>query len=78
MPEDRDARIQHRKHADRVVHPDAFLLDQLDLYRAPTLRTLVELVDGYDSPAMTVDGFLLALARSGVPKFVDAVRSKLY
>ncbi|WP_336647612.1 PIN domain-containing protein [Microbacterium sp. MMO-10] len=61
-----------------VVHPDAFLLDQLDLYRAPTLRTLVELVDGYDSPAMTVDGFLLALARSGVPKFVDAVRSKLY
>jgi predicted nucleic acid-binding protein len=61
-----------------VVHPDDFLLDQLDLYRAPTLRALVELVEGYDSPAMTVDGFLLALTRAGVPKFVDAVRAKLY
>ena len=39
---------------------------------------LVELVDGYDSPAMTVDDFLLALTRAGVPKFVDAARSKLY
>ncbi|ROS25730.1 PIN domain-containing protein [Rathayibacter sp. PhB127] len=61
-----------------IVHPDAFLLDQLDLYRAPTLRALVELVEGYDSPAMTVDDFLLALTRAGVPDFVDAVRSKLY
>jgi predicted nucleic acid-binding protein len=61
-----------------VVHPDDFLLDQLDLYHAPTLRALVELVEGYDSPAMTVDDFLLALTRAGVPKFVDATRSKLY
>ncbi|MDM4761656.1 PIN domain-containing protein [Galbitalea sp. SE-J8] len=30
-----------------VVHPDDFLLDQLDLYHAPTLRALVELVEGY-------------------------------
>ncbi|MGO1543406.1 MAG: PIN domain-containing protein [Gulosibacter sp.] len=61
-----------------VVHPDDFLLDQLDLYHAPTLRTLVELVNGYDSPAMTLDDFLLALTRAGVPRFVDAARSKLY
>ncbi|UOQ88043.1 PIN domain-containing protein [Agromyces endophyticus] len=61
-----------------VVHPDEFLLDQLDLYHAPTLRALVELVEGYDSPAMTVDDFLLALARAGVPKFADAARAKLY
>ncbi|QHC57644.1 PIN domain-containing protein [Rathayibacter sp. VKM Ac-2760] len=60
-----------------ILHPDVFLLDQLDLYRAPTLRALVELVEGYDSPAMTVDDFLLALARAGVPQFVAAVRSKL-
>jgi predicted nucleic acid-binding protein len=38
----------------------------------------LELVEGYDSPAMTVDHFLLALARAGVPKFVDAARAKLY
>lgn len=61
-----------------VVHPDDFLLDQLDLYYAPTLRALVELVEGYESPAMTVDDVLLALTRAGVPKFVDAARLKLY
>jgi predicted nucleic acid-binding protein len=61
-----------------VVHPDDFLLDQLDLYHAPTLRALVELVGGYDSPAMTVDDFLLALTRAGVPTFADAARAKLY
>ncbi|WP_300590345.1 putative toxin-antitoxin system toxin component, PIN family [Microbacterium sp.] len=61
-----------------VVHPDDFLINQLDLYHAPTLRGLVELVAGYESPTMTVDDFLLALTRAGVPKFVEATRSKLY
>ncbi|AQP45764.1 hypothetical protein [Tessaracoccus flavus] len=61
-----------------VVHLDDFLLDQLDLYHAPTLRALVELVEGYESPAMTIDDLLVALARAGVPKFVDAARAKLY
>lgn len=61
-----------------VVHPDKFLLDQLDLYHAPTLRALVELVEGYDSPTMTIDDFLLALIRAGVPKFAEAVRVRLY
>jgi len=60
------------------VHPDEFLQDQLDLHHAPTLRALVELVDGYDSPAMTIDDFLLALVRAGVPNFVKAARAKLY
>lgn len=61
-----------------VVSPDHFLLDQLDLHHASTLRALVELVEAYDSPAMTVDDFLLALTRAGVPDFADAARSKLY
>ena len=61
-----------------IVRPDDFLLDQLELYRTPTLRALVELVDGYDSPVMTVDDFLLALTRAGVPKFAGAARAKLY
>ncbi|GGD69519.1 PIN domain-containing protein [Microbacterium murale] len=61
-----------------VVHPDDFLLDQLDLFHAPTLRALVELVEGYDSPTMTIDDFLLALIRAGVPKFAEAVRARLY
>jgi len=61
-----------------VVHPDDFLLDQLDLYHAPTLRALVELVEGYNSPTMTIDDFLLALIRAGVPRFAEAVRARLY
>ena len=61
-----------------IVHPDDFLLDQLDLYHAPTLRALVELVEGYDSPAMGIDDYLLALTRAGVPRFADAARAKLY
>lgn len=61
-----------------VVHPDDFLQDQLDLHPAPTLRALVDLVEAYDSPSMTVDDFLLALARAGVPNFVSAVRARLY
>jgi hypothetical protein len=60
------------------LHPDDFLLDQLDLYHAPTLRALVEFVEGYDSPSMNVDDFLLALTRAGVPKFSDAARAKLH
>lgn len=61
-----------------VVHPDDFLLDQLDLYHAQTLRALVETVEDYDSPAMTVEDFLLALTRAGVPRFAAAARAKLY
>jgi predicted nucleic acid-binding protein len=60
-----------------VVHPDKFLLDQLDLYPGATIRALQEVVSNYDSPAMTMDDYLLALARSGVPKFADEVRDRL-
>lgn len=60
-----------------VVHPDAFLLDQLDLYQGPTLRALEELIRNYDSPAMTIDDLLLSLARAGVPQFADTAREKL-
>lgn len=60
-----------------IVHPDDFLLDQLDLYHGATLRSINQLVDNYQSPAMTVEDFLLALTRAGVPKFAEAVREAL-
>lgn len=60
-----------------VVHPDEFLLDQLDLHPGATIRALEEVVSNYDSPAMTMDDYLLALARAGVPQFADAVRDRL-
>lgn len=61
-----------------IVHPDDFLLDQLDLYHAATLRAMIELIEGYDSPAMTMDDFLIALIRAGVPKFAEMARDLLY
>lgn len=60
-----------------VVHPDDFLLDQLDLYHAPTLTAITELVEGYNSPAMTEEDFIIALMRAGVPKFAEAARGFL-
>lgn len=56
-----------------VVHPDDFLLDQLDLYPGMTIATLDQLVATYDSPAMTIDELLQSLARAGVPKFAQEV-----
>jgi len=61
-----------------VVHPDDFLLDQLDLHNANALRALVDLAEGYGSPSMTIDDLLRALARAGVPRFADEARSRIY
>ncbi|WP_143515956.1 PIN domain-containing protein, partial [Pseudonocardia autotrophica] len=60
----------------RVVSPDDFLLDQLDLYPAPVLHCLEEQVDRYvavHGPA-TVSELCTALDRAGVPKFAAEVR----
>ena len=61
-----------------IVHPDDFLLDQLDLYHSVTLRALVEVVESYNSPAMTMDDYLIALIRAGVPKFAETARDLIY
>ena len=61
-----------------VVHPDEFLLDQLDLYPSATMQAVVDLIDSYDSPAMTPEDFFLALMRAGVPQFGMKGRSLLY
>ncbi len=60
-----------------VVHPDDFLLDQLDLYEDATLGALTELVATYDSPAMDIHELLLGLTRAGVPGFAEAVSTRL-
>ena len=58
-----------------VVHPDDFLMDQLDLFPGLTVATLEHLVEIYDSPAMTIEELLQVLSRAGVPKFAqDAFR----
>lgn len=60
-----------------AVHPDKFLLDQLDLYPGPTTGALVRLVADYSRPEITMDDLLIRLGDAGVPEFASAVRAYL-
>lgn len=57
-----------------VVHPDVFLLDQLDLYPKLTLDSLAFLTRIYEAPSVTMNELLEMLERSGVPRFVEEAR----
>ena len=59
-----------------AVHPDDFLLDQLDLYPAETLQCLCDLVGARRRPPETLDSFLGQLLKT-VPKFSAAARSQV-
>ncbi|KAA2255641.1 PIN domain-containing protein [Solihabitans fulvus] len=60
-------------HID-AVHPDAFLLDQLDLAPARVLGALAKQARRFRNPAMDLSGLLARLERCGVPEFTDEVR----
>jgi predicted nucleic acid-binding protein len=60
-----------------VVHPDSFLLDQLDLYPELTIRAVESIAAGYESPPMTTEEYLEKLSRAGVPNFAERVGSAL-
>ncbi|MEN4464388.1 PIN domain-containing protein [Mycolicibacterium conceptionense] len=53
------------------VHPDEFLLDQLDLAEQTTVECLQNHRTAYTRPAFTITEYYLALART-VPKFAAA------
>jgi hypothetical protein len=57
-----------------AVHPDEFLLDQLDLYPGVALQVLTEQSVDLKNPPSDVAGVLNRLERCGVPRFADAVR----
>lgn len=59
-----------------VVHPDDFLLDQLDLYPAAVLGCLEDQVNRYShiNGPLTVGELLRPLERAGVPRFAEEVR----
>jgi predicted nucleic acid-binding protein len=59
-----------------AVHPDDFLLDQLDLYPAQTMRCIREQVADCQNPAITTDHLLGTLGKT-VPRFADQVREQL-
>ncbi len=60
-----------------IVHPDTFLLDQLDLYPGPTVGVLRQLIADYSSPKLEMEDLLVRLADAGVPEFASAVRRYL-
>lgn len=57
-----------------AVHPDDFLLDQLDLYPALTINVLEQQAASYRREPTTVAGLLPLLERTGVPHFAAEVR----
>ncbi|ROP74358.1 PIN domain-containing protein [Curtobacterium sp. PhB115] len=57
-----------------AVHPDEFLLDQLDLYPGAVTRVLGELAEDYVDPPQSIVDVLETLRRAGVPRFADDVR----
>jgi predicted nucleic acid-binding protein len=60
-----------------VVHPDDFLLDQLDLYPGVTMGVLRDQARSYTSPAMAVEDLLGRLASAGVTRFAAEARRHL-
>lgn len=60
-------------HVD-AVHPDTFLLDQLDLSPAVVLSALAKQAQRFRNPAMDLSGLLARLERCDVPEFAEEVR----
>ena len=59
-----------------VVHPDAFLLEQLDLAPEQVLDELMRQAAANQRVPKTLPGLLDALAKAGVPTFAEAVRRR--
>ncbi|MGP4019490.1 PIN domain-containing protein [Saccharopolyspora sp. 5N708] len=67
-----------RKYDVAAVHPDDFLLDQLDLFPGCTLDCLHRQVGGYRRPPQTVPELMAIFGtRCGLPRFADEVRRHL-
>jgi predicted nucleic acid-binding protein len=60
-----------------VVHPDDFLLDQLDLYPGATVAALRIQASSYKTPEMGIEDLLGRLASAGLPRFAAETRRHL-
>ena len=56
-----------------VVHPDTFLLDQLDLSPPTVLQVIREQAAHTRRPVLTSQDLATLLGRAGVPDFADAI-----
>lgn len=61
-------------HEVEVIHPDAFLLDQLDLAPVAVIDELSRQAAANRRQPKTLPTLLDALAKAGVPSFADEVR----
>lgn len=52
-----------------VVHPDQFLIDQLDLHPGQTVRVVKQLLRDYKNPPTDTSRYLGRLRKSGLPDF---------
>ncbi|WP_244188216.1 PIN domain-containing protein [Streptomyces regalis] len=66
-----------RPYGIEVLHPDEFLLDQLDLAPAEVLAVLHAQARGYRRAPRDVHGLLDRLDAGGVPQFAAEVRRRL-
>lgn len=60
-----------------AVHPDAFLLDQLDLAPAVVLDVLRTMASRYKKPPMDLAAVLAVLENNRVPDFAEEVRRRV-
>lgn len=60
-----------------AIHPDEFLLDQLDLYPGVTIDVLRHQAASYRRVPNTIPDILVLLERTGVPRFAAEVRRHL-
>ena len=60
-----------------AVHPDDFLLDQLDLYPGLTIEVLEQQASSYRREPTTIAGLLPLLERTGLRHFTAEVRRHL-
>lgn len=67
-------RTSTEPHRISVVSPDAFLLDQLDLYPAKVGRALVGQLAAAKRPPLSMGQLLGRLAKSGVETFAEEAR----
>ena len=60
-----------------VIHPDDFLMDQLDLVPGVVLDVLQEQSEHARNPQLNLVDLVARLARAGVPNFADEIRRHL-
>ncbi len=60
-----------------VIHPDDFLLSQLDMGSRIVLDALTAQAGAAKNPRLSLDDILTSLQRAGAVKFVDEVRRRM-